>query len=52
LRKRISLFYLHVPQTAKVKKTYSECIWRFDARESKTVKSSCKYHCSGKNERN
>ena len=36
----------------KVEKKYSECIWRYDAREGKTVKSSCKYPSSGKNERN
>jgi hypothetical protein len=35
----------------KVKKKYSEWIWRFDAREGKKVKSSCKYPGSGKNER-
>ena len=33
----------HVTLRIKVKKKYSDWIWRFDAREGKTVKSSCKY---------
>ena len=39
----------HVTLRIKVKKKYSEWIWRFDAREGKKVKSSCKYPGSGKN---
>jgi hypothetical protein len=40
---RVSNLINHVTLRIKVKKKYSEWIWRFDARESKKVKSSCKY---------
>ena len=49
---RVSNLINHVTLRIKVKKKYSEWIWRFDAREGKKVKSSCKYPGSGKNERN
>ena len=49
---RISNLINHVTLRIKVKNNYSEWILRFDAREGKTVKSSCKYSGSGKNERN
>jgi hypothetical protein len=49
---RVSNLVNHVTLHIKVKKKYSEWIWRFDAREGKKVKSSCKYPGSGENERN
>jgi hypothetical protein len=49
---RVSNLINHVTLRIKVKKKYSEWIWRFDAREGRKVKSSCKYPGSGKNERN
>jgi hypothetical protein len=49
---RVSNLINHVTLRIKVKKKYSEWIWRFDAREGKKVKSSGKYPGSGKNERN
>ena len=64
---RVSNLINHVTLRIKVKKKYSEWIWRFEAREGKKVKyvftnttaqkkkkvkSSCKYPSSGKNERN
>ena len=49
---RVSSLNNHDTLRIKVKQNYSGCIWRFDAREGKTVKSSCKYLGSGKNERN
>ena len=42
----------YVALRIKVKKKYCEWIWRFDAREGKKVKSSCKYPGSGKNKMN
>jgi hypothetical protein len=49
---RVSNLINQVTLRIKVKKKYSKWIWRFDAREGKKVKSSCKYPYSGKNERN
>jgi hypothetical protein len=49
---RVSNLVNHVTLHIKVKKKYSEWIWRLDAREGKKVKSSCKYPGSGENERN
>ena len=49
---RVSNLINHVTLRIKVKKKYSELICRFDAREGKKVKSSCKYPGNGKNERN
>jgi len=49
---RVSYLINHVTLRIKVKKKYSEWIWRFDAHKDKKVKSSCKYPGSGKNERN
>ena len=49
---RVSNLINHVTLRINVKRKYSEWIWRFDAREGKKVKSSCKYPGSGKNERN
>jgi hypothetical protein len=49
---RVSNLINHVNLRIKVKKKYSEWICRFDAREGKNVKSSCKYPGSDKNERN
>ena len=40
---QISNLINHVTLRINVKKKYSEWIWRFDAREGKKVKSSCKY---------
>jgi len=39
---RVSDLINHVTLRTKVKKKYSEWIWRFDAREGKKVRSSCK----------
>jgi hypothetical protein len=49
---QVSNLINHVILRIKVKKKYSEWIWRFDARKGKKVKASCKYPGSGKNEIN
>jgi hypothetical protein len=49
---QVSNLINHITLRIKVKKKYSEWIWRFDAREGKKVKSSCKYPDSSKNEQN
>jgi hypothetical protein len=40
---RVSNLINHITLRIKIKKKYSEWIWRFYAREGKKVKSSCKY---------
>ena len=46
---QVSNLINYVTLRIKVKKKYSEWIWRFDAREGQKVKSPCKYPGSGKN---